>query len=106
MTSPLVVPTGVLTVREDAPAPLLPGLAARSEIPPVGGGVGVAVGIGVGVEVGVAVGVLVGVGVAVGVDVDVPVTVGVGVAVGLAMVKESVKLLGAVEPIKLAEAVS
>src|SRR5260221_11297733 len=32
--------------------------------------------------------------------------VGVGVAVGLVMVKESVKLLGAVEPVKLAETVS
>ncbi len=32
--------------------------------------------------------------------------VGVGVAVGLVMVKESVKLLGAVEPVKFAETVS
>src|SRR5260370_15490459 len=32
--------------------------------------------------------------------------VGVGVAVGLVMVKESVKLLGAVEPVKFSETVS
>ncbi len=57
MTSPLAVPAGVLMMRVDPPAPLLPVAVARSEIPPVGGGVGVAVGVGVGVAVGVGVGV-------------------------------------------------
>jgi len=73
-------------VSVDPPVQLLPWAAARSEIPPPGGGVGV----GVAVEVGVGV----------------AVEVGVGIAAVLVMVKESVKLLGAVEPIKFAETFS
>ena len=66
MTSPLVVPAGTLMVSVEAPAPLLPVAAARSEIPAGGVGVGVGGDVGVGVGVGGDVGVGVGVGVAAG----------------------------------------
>ncbi len=82
MTSPLLVPAGLPIVSVDPPAPLLPVAVARSEIPP-------------GCDVGL-----------VGVDLGLVGLVGVDLGAGPEMVKESVKLLGAVEPIKLAATVS